>query len=56
MADVFVFPTWREGFGNVAMEAASMELPVVVAASIGSIGTIVDGVTGLLFSTRNSMD
>ena len=56
MADVFVFPTWREGFGNVAMEAASMELPVVVAASIGSVDTIVDGLTGFLFAPRNSLD
>ena len=56
MADVFVFPTWREGFGNVAMEAASMELPVVVAASIGSIDTLVDGLTGLVFSPRNCVD
>jgi glycosyltransferase involved in cell wall biosynthesis len=53
MSDVFVFPTWREGFGNVAMEAASMELPVVVAASIGSVDTAIDGVTGLLFPTRD---
>ena len=56
MADIFVFPTWREGFGNVAMEAASMELPVVVAASIGSTDTLVDGLTGFLFSTRNGAD
>ena len=28
--DVLVFPTYREGFGNVSIEAQAVEVPVIV--------------------------
>ncbi|WP_206537459.1 glycosyltransferase [Listeria cornellensis] len=50
---VFVFPTHREGFGNVAMEAAYSGLPVVATNVTGAKDTVVHGETGLLTEARN---
>lgn len=44
--DLVVLPTYREGFPNVALEAAAMQLPVVVTNVTGCVDAVVDGVTG----------
>lgn len=46
--DVLVFPTHREGFGNVSIEAQAVEVPVIVNNVTGAKDTLVDGVTGYL--------
>jgi len=46
--DVLALPTYREGFPNVALEAAAMALPVVATAVPGCTDAVVDGETGLL--------
>jgi len=46
--DVLVLPTYREGFPNVVLEAAAMELPVVATQTIGCVDAVVDGKTGML--------
>lgn len=46
--DVVVLPTYREGFGLVAIEAAAMELPVVATLVPGCVDAVQDGVTGTL--------
>ncbi|MBC2188069.1 glycosyltransferase family 4 protein [Listeria booriae] len=46
--DIFVFPTYREGFGNVAMEAAYSELPVITTNVTGAKDTIIPNKTGYL--------
>src|SRR5262249_8583139 len=46
--DVAVLPTYREGFGIVAIEAAAMELPVVATRIPGCVDAVEDGVTGTL--------
>ncbi len=48
MADILAFPTYREGFGNVAIEASAMELPVVASDIMGCREAVDNGVTGIL--------
>lgn len=46
--DVMVLPTWREGFPNAVLEAASTGIPVVTTLSTGSRDSVIPEVTGLL--------
>ncbi len=46
--DVFVLPTWREGFPNVVLEAAATGLPVVTTESTGARDSVLPEITGLL--------
>lgn len=52
--DVLVLPTYREGFPNVALEAAAMELPVVATRIPGCVDAVEEGVTGLLVPAMDS--
>ena len=36
--DIFVLPTYREGFGIVNIEASAMELPVISTGCAGAAG------------------
>ena len=44
--DVFVLPSYREGFGMSVVEASAMEVPVVVTEYPGPSSAMLDGVTG----------
>lgn len=44
--DVFVLPSYREGFGMSVVEAAAMEVPVVVTKYPGPSSAMLDGVNG----------
>lgn len=46
--DILCLPTYREGFPNVPLEAASMRLPVVATRIPGCVDAVQDGHTGLL--------
>lgn len=45
--DVFVLPTYREGFGSSVLEAACIALPSICSDAYGVLDAYVDGVTGL---------
>jgi glycosyltransferase involved in cell wall biosynthesis len=46
--DLFVLPTHREGFPNVALEAAACGLAVITTESTGSRDAVLAEVTGLM--------
>jgi glycosyltransferase involved in cell wall biosynthesis len=52
--DVVTLPTYREGFPNVPLEAASMALPVVATRVPGCVDAVEDGVTGTLVPARDA--
>ena len=51
--DIFVMPSYREGFGLSNIEASAMGLPVVSTRIPGCVDSVQDRVTGLLVSPRN---
>jgi glycosyltransferase involved in cell wall biosynthesis len=55
IADVFCLPSYREGFGTVAIEAAAMSLPTVGSNIYGLSDAILDGETGILVTPRDSI-
>lgn len=54
--DALVLYSYREGFGNVAIEASSMCKPVIVSNIPGGKDTIEDNVTGLLVEPKNTLE
>ena len=55
-SDVFVSPSYREGFGLVAIEAQTMGLPAIVSDVPGQTDTIINGKTGLLCKVKDTTD
>lgn len=45
--DVFILPSYREGFPTVVLEASAMERPVVTTRKTGCIDSIVENETGV---------
>ncbi|MFN0071534.1 MAG: glycosyltransferase family 4 protein [Chloroflexota bacterium] len=55
-ADVFVFPSDSEAFGNVVLEAMASGLPVVAAAAGGVLDLIKPMSTGLIYEPGNIVE
>jgi glycosyltransferase involved in cell wall biosynthesis len=53
--DIFVMPSYREGFGVTNIEAAAMELPVVSSRIPGCVDSVQDGLTGTLVPPRDAV-
>lgn len=53
-ADVFVYPTYHEGFSLSLVEAAMMSLPIITTRVGGNPEIIIDGNNGLLIPPRDS--
>ena len=51
--DVYVLPSYREGFGMSVLEASCMKLPVICSDIYGMADTFVDGETGLKCKVRD---
>lgn len=54
--DVFVFPSYREGFGVSVMEALCMEVPVIVSDIIGCNEIVEHKSNGLIIAPRSIED
>lgn len=46
MMDVFVFPSYREGFGMCVIEASAMQVPILVSRSHGCVDSIKENISG----------
>lgn len=49
LANFFVFPSHREGFPNVLLQAGAMQLPIICSTIPGNIDVVQHQQTGLLF-------
>jgi glycosyltransferase involved in cell wall biosynthesis len=56
LADYFVFPSYREGFPNVLLEAGAIRLPIICTNIPGNTDIIIHNETGLLFEKKNEED
>ena len=54
MLDVSVLPSYREGFGNVIIEAEALEIPVIASDISGVRCAMEHGKTGLLVPARDA--
>ncbi|WP_455584545.1 glycosyltransferase family 4 protein [Bacteroides sp.] len=52
-ADAFVFPSYREGFPNVVMQAGAMGVPSIVTDINGCNEIIADGVNGRIIPAKD---
>ena len=52
-ADALVFPSYREGFPNVVIEAGAMGLPSIVTDINGSREIIIDGKNGIIVPSKD---
>ncbi len=54
VADVLTFPSYREGFPNVVMEAGAMGLPAIVSDINGCNEIIIDNENGIIIPPKDS--
>ncbi|UFK97126.1 glycosyltransferase family 4 protein [Kaistella faecalis] len=55
IADALVFPSYREGFPNVVMQAGAMELPSIVTDINGSNEIIIHHQNGIVIPPKNDL-
>lgn len=53
ISDCLVFPSYREGFPNVVLQAGAMGLPAIVTDINGSNEIIMDGENGIIVPPKN---
>lgn len=54
ISNALVFPSYREGFPNVVMQAGAMELPSIVTDINGCNEIIVENKNGIIIPTKNT--
>ena len=52
-SDIFVFPSYREGFPNVVMQAGAMGLPTIATRINGCTEIIQPGINGVLIPSKD---
>jgi len=55
-SDIFVLPSYREGFGTVVIEAAACGVPSIVSRIYGLTDAVENEVSGLFFEAGNVAD
>lgn len=55
-SDVFIHPTYHEGFSVALVEASMLGLPIIATSVGGNVEIIEDNVTGLLVKARDSQE
>jgi glycosyltransferase involved in cell wall biosynthesis len=55
ISDVLVFPSYREGFPNVVLQAGAMGLPAIVTNINGSNEIIKAGINGLIIEAKDKV-
>ena len=53
-SDLFTFPSYREGFPNVVMQAGALGIPSIVTDINGSNEIIIEGQNGTIIPTRDT--
>ncbi|TPV33364.1 glycosyltransferase family 4 protein [Paucihalobacter ruber] len=54
ISDIFTFPSYREGFPNVVLQASCMELPCIVSNINGCNEIIIHDFNGLIIPVKNT--
>lgn len=54
-SDVFVLPSWNEGFGVVYLEAMAQKIPIIGSKGFGISDIITDNINGFLVEPKNSL-
>ena len=54
LMNMFILPSYREGFGMSVLEASAMKLPVLTTRVTGCVDSIIEGITG--FYVENSSE
>lgn len=54
LMDIFILPSYREGFPTVVLEASAMEIPVLTTTSTGCKDSIIDRNTGMFIDINSS--
>ncbi|MGA6119770.1 glycosyltransferase family 4 protein [Sphingobacterium anhuiense] len=54
VSNALVFPSYREGFPNVVMQAGAMDLPAIVSDINGCNEIIVEGENGMIIPVKNA--
>ena len=53
ISDILVFPSYREGFPNVVMQAGAMDVPAIVSDINGCNEIIFNGINGLVIPVKD---
>lgn len=56
LMDFLVLPSYREGFGNVVLEAAAMGKPAVVSSVTGLVDAVIENQTGIFCKPHSAED